>query len=263
MKAIIVDDERAGVQYLLRICYGISSLEVVQTFTNPVEALAFLRSGRAELAFLDVEMPGISGMEIAQTIRREHIPAAVVFVTGYEQYALPAFQADAVSYLLKPCDADDVRAAAEKAARLLAPEHASVVVQTFDRFDLFVGDRPVHFANAKAKELLAILVDHRGADVTMGFLIDMLWPDREYDENVKQLYRKAISYLHRTLGACGAAAVFSSSRGSCRVNPAAFSCDYYDFLAGDPAARAKFNEKYMYEYSWAEETLALLMRGSS
>lgn len=263
MRVIIADDERAGAQYIARLCAEIDFLKVIKIFTNPREALEYLRGNPVDLAFLDVEMPEVTGMEIAQIIKAERIPTAVVFVTGYEQYALPTFKADAVSYLLKPCEKEEVLAAAEKALRLTGTFSSAVKIQTFDHFDVFLNDMPLRFANAKAKELLAVLVDRRGADVTMGYIIDILWPDREYDENVKQLYRKAVSYLNHFLTENGIRGLFSSGRGSCHVNPAAFRCDYYDFLDGTEAARQKFNGKYMFEYSWAEETLALLLRDSA
>ena len=116
------------------------------------------------------------------------------------------------------------------------------------------------FCSTKAKELLAVLVDRRGADATMSSLINVLWPDRPYDDNVKQLYRKAVTYLNHTLAQYGIPQLFSSARGSCHVNPSCFSCDYYDFLARDPAAMELFNGRYMFSYSWAEDTLAILER---
>lgn len=263
MNVIIVDDERAGGQYLFTLCQTIPDLSVEGVFTNPLEAMDYLRFHPVDLAFLDIEMPELSGLDIARIICKEHLPTCVVFVTGYEQYALEAFSVDAISYLLKPCERSEIEHAVKKAMRFSSKNAPRIFVQTFDHFDIFVQGIPVHFTNAKAKELLAILVDRKGADVRMGFLIDILWPEHPYDDNVKQLYRKAISYLNHALEEYGIKEIFSSARGSCHVNPSTFQCDYYHLLSHPSVGQTHFNGKYMYEYSWAEETLAFLLRNYS
>jgi two-component SAPR family response regulator len=157
----------------------------------------------------------------------------------------------AEGYLLKPLSEKAVRTLL---ARILPPTPRHVEVRTFGRFDVFAGGMPVYFQNAKAKELLALLVDKRGT-VTMELAVNVLWDDRHYDERVKQLYRKAVSYLHRLFQEVEPE-LFVSNRGSCYVNCERFACDYYDLLKGRPEALAAFNGEYMFEYPWAEATLA-------
>ncbi len=254
MKTVLVDDEKAPLNYLHGLCKQIADIEVVETFMNPQHALEYLCESQIDLVFLDVDMPQISGLDIAKEIQKRGLTTAVVFVTGYEQYALEAFRTDAVSYILKPSEIADVIKAVQKVKKYMMPKTQKVFVQTFDHFDVFVNEKPIYFSNAKAKELLAVLIDRKGCTVSMDTIIDLLWPERPYDENVKQLYRKAVNHLNKTLTAHNVH-FFVSNRGSCYVNKTEFSCDYYHLLEGNQTFIEKFHGEYMFEYSWGENTL--------
>jgi two-component SAPR family response regulator len=130
----------------------------------------------------------------------------------------------------------------------------------FGRFQLFVGDELVYFSNAKAKELLALCLDHRGGEVTMEEAIDKLWPDRTYDDRVKKLYRKAVMALQATLKEAGAEEIFTTKRGCCYANVANIECDYFQFLETRDSEVSLYDGTYLFDYSWGEETLAMLER---
>lgn len=85
--------------------------------------------------------------------------------------------------------------------------------------------------------------------------IDMLWPERPYDERVKKLYRKSVLMLNHTLLEYGIEDIFISKRGYCYILPEKFECDYYDFIKQKNRIPP---EEYMFQYPWAEETLASL-----
>lgn len=260
MRAIIVDDEPAAADYLLLLCMQIPDVEVTAQFYNAFDALDYLNNHPVELALLDIEMPGMRGIDAISKMRAILPELAVVFVTGYDQYALPAFQADAVSYLLKPCDANELSHAVEKVRRLSRPTASGrILVHTFGSFDLFIDNTVYRFANSKAKELLALLIDRCGGVVSMEQVISLLWEERPYDETVKQLYRKAVIYLH-SLCREKNLDFFVSNRGSCHILVDRLQCDYYRFLEGSHDARQTFDGEYLSEYSWAEQTLAKLCR---
>lgn len=259
MKAIIVDDESYCADYLEDLCGDIQGLEIAGKFDNVLEAMNFLKEHEAELAFLDIEMPGLSGIEAVTDLRRIRPALGVIFVTGYEQYAMDAFRADAVSYLLKPCDALELKHAVEKAARLIPKTGKRMEVATFGHFAVFIDGKPLHFSNAKARELLAYLVDQKGRVVSMEEAVGLLWENRPYDNMVKQLYRKAVIYLNQISNETKLG-FFISNRGSCHIQPSVMSCDYFELLEGEQEAREKFNGTYMLDYSWGEETLAGLLR---
>ena len=111
------------------------------------------------------------------------------------------------------------------------------------------------------QELLALCVDRRGGSLTIWEAVDKLWEGREYDDRVKNLYRKAIMNLRQTFAEHGLADVFSNNRGECSIDCRKVDCDYYRLLEGDETARRAWmlTKEYMGEYSWAEETQAVLL----
>jgi DNA-binding LytR/AlgR family response regulator len=102
--AVIADDEPHLVDYLrTRLADAWPELQIVAVAANGPDAAAAITRHRPDVAFLDIRMPGATGLEVAQTLQHDHgCPARVVFVTAYDQYALDAFDADAFDYLLKP-----------------------------------------------------------------------------------------------------------------------------------------------------------------
>lgn len=131
-----------------------------------------------------------------------------------------------------------------------------IYLRAFGRFDMFADNQLVNISSSKAKELLALCVDHCGGDVTMEEAIDKLWTDRAYDERSKNLYRKTVSYLHHLFESLNRPDVFSSARGRCHLNQETVDCDYFHYLSGDSVP---FTGEYLSNYSWAEETTAWLI----
>ena len=146
--------------------------------------------------------------------------------------------------------------AAGPAAQAPVPNGApKIFLRAFGRFDVFADGHLVDISSAKAKELLALCVDHRGGDVTIEEAIDKLWSDRAYDQRSKNLYRKTVSYLRHLFEDLGCPEVFSSARGRCHLNRELVDCDYFSYLSG---GTAHFTGEYLSNYPWAEETTAWL-----
>lgn len=250
MRTILLDDEPYSLSYLEKLCLQIPSIEVEAAFHNAEQALEFLTEYPAELIISDIEMPGLSGIEAVQKLRAVRPNIGIIFVTGYEQYAFQAYKMEAVAYLLKPCSLEELASAANRAKRLIIPDK-NIVVHTFGYFSVTINGVPLRFSNSKAKELLALLVDRNGGVVTMEQAVDVLWEDRIYDEAVKRLYRKSISYLHQIFDGTG---FFISNRGSCHIVPCVAECDYFMILQSMEVAMNQYSGDYMLDYSWAEYT---------
>jgi len=125
IRTLIVDDEpiaRAGLRALLA---GEADVSVVGECRDGVEAVARIRSDRPDLVFLDVQMPELTGFEVLSALGPNELPA-VVFVTAYDAYALDAFEASAVDYLLKPFDRDRFARALSRARRFLGGDQLAV-----------------------------------------------------------------------------------------------------------------------------------------
>jgi DNA-binding LytR/AlgR family response regulator len=127
LTALIIDDEplaRQELQYLLERGGGV---EVLAQGTNGIEAVALIQTHKPDVVFLDVQMPGLDGFAVLKKLLDRKVPLPqVVFATAFNQYAVRAFEVNAVDYLLKPFDQKRVMQTIEKAAaRLAAPESAS------------------------------------------------------------------------------------------------------------------------------------------
>jgi two-component SAPR family response regulator len=236
---------------------------MVGEFTSAAVALSYARSQKKqgillEFALLDIEMPEMSGLDLAPALRELYPDIVVIFLTGHDRYAVEALHLKMDYYMLKPYDHEEICECVERARLLSKRSRHRVFARTFGRFDLFTDEQLVVFNNAKAKELLALCVDHRGGNVTMEEAIDKLWEDRAYDSKVKQRYRTTIMQLRKTLREYHVEELFESRRGSCHINVSMLDCDYYDLLEGKEEAVQQFGDQYMEEYSWAEETLGSL-----
>lgn len=118
--ALIADDEPHLAQYLkAQLAQAWPELDIIKTAANGVEAAQAIAELEPDLAFLDIQMPGLTGLEVAQGIEGT---TRVVFVTAYDQYAVEAFEARAVDYLLKPLKAERLAACVNR-LRQAAPEH--------------------------------------------------------------------------------------------------------------------------------------------
>src|ERR1700750_2022643 len=113
MKAIIVDDEPLAREAIELLAAKVPALEIVATFSSALAASKYLEETPVDLIFLDIQMPGINGIEFAKTIP---LKTLVIFTTAYPQYALEGFELDAIDYLIKTVKEDRVRKAVNKAA---------------------------------------------------------------------------------------------------------------------------------------------------
>jgi DNA-binding LytR/AlgR family response regulator len=120
LRTLIVDDEASARSRLRKLLAAHPEIEIVAEAADGVEALAAIAQSKPDLVFLDVQMPGLTGLEVLQSLPADASRPLVIFATAYDQYALEAFEANAVSYLLKPINRERLAAAVERAARLAA-----------------------------------------------------------------------------------------------------------------------------------------------
>src|SRR5690606_25848809 len=99
---MIVDDEALSVRRLHRLLAESDAIGTCHTFLDPREAYSFARNNRVDVAFLDISMPEVDGMTLSSRLHALDESMRLVFVTGYSEYAVQAFEAHAVDYLLKP-----------------------------------------------------------------------------------------------------------------------------------------------------------------
>ncbi len=259
MVIIAVDDERAALRSLERaILASVKSAEVL-CFTSAEAALEYARCNPVDVAFLDIEMGGTNGLNLAKSLKDICRSVNIIFATGFSEYALDAHRVHASGYIMKPIDE---AAVAYELDNLRTPVMSwsgeRIRVKCFGGFGVFVGGSPLLFPRAKEKELFAYLVHKRGASVSNAEIAAVLWEDRVYNNSLQTQTRQVRTRLLKTLKEAGIENVIIRGWNTIAANVGAFSCDYYDFVAGVPEAIGSYTGEYMSDYSWAEFMIGYL-----
>lgn len=260
MVIIAVDDEKLALEVLVNAILEAVPDAHIHSFRQPLEAIKFAEETLCDIAFLDIKMRGMTGLEIAKQLKDINPRINIVFVTGYSEYSLEAFRLYASDYLLKPVDVQQIKGALQNLRNPIKPlSHKIIQVHCFGNFEVFVNGVPLIFNRKKTKELFAYLTDRKGASCSMGELIAVLWEDKPDSISQRSNLRNLIYDLKNTLSKVGADDVIVKSRNTIGLNINAIECDYYDFLIGKPSAVNSYHGEYMRQYSWAEMTTANLI----
>lgn len=251
MQAAIITDQKQTAKAIDLICHEAGVVRNSRIFEELNLGLIFMINNQPDIVFLDLDLFEAVDANVIKLLQHHFQESQLVVIADSQQYALAACCSGAISYLLKPIQSEEVEKALLKAVKRCRKE---VFIRTFGHFDVYIENELVHFRNLKAKELLAILVDSRGT-VSMETAVNILWETRIYDEKVKQLYRKAVSYLNNLFKAYDVT-FFVANRGSCHIKTNEITCDFYQFLEGSEQAVADYHGQYMFQYAWAEETHA-------
>lgn len=259
MHIIYVDDEKPAIKNFCLTVANFPEIRELHTFQSGEEALAFAENNTVDAAFLDMEMPGIHGLELAKALKQHDSEIRVVFVTAFKQYALEAFGVDATGYLLKPYTAGDIRKELAKCAYKRLPSHR-VVVQTMPTLSVIVNGAPLSISGEKPKEMLALLIDRAERGFSVGEAIACLWPERSADASTQSLCRMTWKRLVNAFENVGVGDVLYTADNRRHIKTDAIDCDLYRILNGDKQAARKYSGEYLSEYEWSEERNAQLFK---
>jgi len=262
MRAIIVDDEPLMVRKFVCLASGIPDLNVVGQFTDAAEALDFACDHEIEVAFLDVEMPGMGGMELARRLREVRDDIMIVPITAYEGYIFEANQIGVDYYVVKPYAAAVLEEMMERLRLIAGRQGKDVYIQTFGRFLVKKDGKPVPLSG-KAKEILALVVTRRGREISSEEIYRTIWEDRPCDNASMGVYYNAVRRLRDALSKAGLSdLLFSTTRGQ-MVNTDLFDCDFYEWKDRTMDVRSQFEGEFLSEYSWGEYLIGDLVFGKA
>ena len=254
MIAIAVDDEALMLGALVQAITASPDITMVTQFSACEDALDYVRDHAVDVAFLDINMRGMGGLALAEGILDACPACKIVFCTGYEQYALPAFKLHASGYLLKPIEAEDVQAEINN-IKSVRQKEKPLTVKCFGNFEVYAKEEKLVFKRLKTKELFAFLVDRNGAGMTAKQICAVLFPDDPDDSKNASYLRQLILDLKNTLKSVGAEGVLCHETPCYRIDTGLLKCDYVSYLE---TGKPEFHGEYMTQYSWAEETCAML-----
>jgi len=207
IRAVLIDDEPLALERLKRLLLPHEGVQVVGSFTSTRQAIDCIPGLHPDVAFLDIEMPGINGLEATEQILAACESMDVVFVTAFNKYAVEAFELNALDYLLKPVSEERM---AKAIRRLLARRGATIErrragdfrrILCFGRFEVADSDfKPLslNWRTVKCRELFAYLVLYRGIPLTKDRIIESLWPDLPM-ERTDSIFHTTLYYLRRVL----------------------------------------------------------------
>lgn len=280
MNYLIVDDEPIilnGMKRVLRNVVG--EQEKIFTADNPFEALDIIKNNSIDIMFCDVDMPEMNGLNLVQRVQEISEKTDVIFATGYAHYSLDAWKTSAQAFILKPVGEEEIRDALDrifkrnsrgntignevgvlrKIKTVQTVEEKPLKAMCFGNFEIFYNGSPVRFTRKKSKEMLAYLVDRRGAVISTDQIRAVLW-EEDVDTEEKQGYVRVLANdIRKAFANVGINNFLINEQNSYCIDTTRLSCDYYDYLDGDIAARRGFHEEYMMQYSWGEVTLGRLL----
>ena len=158
LRVVVVDDEQLARSELCFLLDQLGGIEIIAQAGNGVEALNVIEEHQPDLVMLDVQMPGLTGFEVARRVMEAGLESQVVFVTAYDQYAIDAFEVNAVDYLLKPVEAVRLATAVDRARRRIQVDRPATRAHSPDEMDRLLqllSDRQDH------REQLALKVADR------------------------------------------------------------------------------------------------------
>lgn len=252
IRAVIADDELHAHERFKRVANEIESVEVLGTFFSSESLLSFLQKNEVDAVFLDIEMPGKSGLTLAQEIKELDKNVQIVFLTAYEQYAVQAFEIDVTDYLVKPVTAQRLTATAQRIAsnKHEKQQNNKPTITCFGAFSVKVNGQILAWKNRRAKELMAFLVHKNGVPVSWEQITEALWFDLDYDKAHANLHT-TMYRLRKHLSEAGIEHILEVQRDNYRIKPEAVCCDYYRFReSGElpPLFEGYFEED---SYCWA------------
>jgi DNA-binding LytR/AlgR family response regulator len=160
MRCLIIDDEPASRKILINYISDTEELTLIGECKDALEARILLKETKADLLFLDINMPRLSGIDFIKTLKE---PPAVIFTTAYSEFALDGFELDAVDYLLKPFSFERFLKAVEKASRVLQsdPTEDSYISVKSDGKLYRINFDEIHFAESAGDYVTLHTNDHK------------------------------------------------------------------------------------------------------
>ena len=250
MKLLIIDDEQTAIRDLSMVLNDIDKTCEIDSASSADQALSLCRSNDYDVIFLDINMPGKSGLTIAKDIKSVSPDANIVMVTAYPQYALDALRLYVSGYILKPAEESEVREALLHLRNPLSSKRSGLFVRCFGDFEVFYDAEPVKFRRSKTKEMFAYLIDRRGSSVTGSQLRVVLWEDD--GDRFSNYFSQLTHDIKNVMEEIGCGDVLAISRNAYAIVPEKIDCDLYRVLKSDHDFMTHYKGEYMSQYSWAE-----------
>ncbi|MGN7762308.1 response regulator [Paenibacillus sp. 22594] len=243
MKAILIDDEKPALQHLERLLTKDGRLKISGKYTSARLGLQHLQQDKADVVFLDIGMPEMNGLEAAEHIAALDRGIQIVYITAYTEYAIEAFEQNAVDYLLKPVTTQrlsktlerlDSREKQSRVVEETSADNRSLSILCFKRLEfLDSGElgRKLQWRTSKAQEVFALLLHHRGQWILKDTIVDLVWPAFQPEKAVTNLHT-TVYHIRKLLKIWGLNVLVEFSQERYRLTYEEVSFDVEDFMLG-------------------------------
>ena len=255
MKAILVDDEPVMIDSFVRLSKGIGDLQLSATFESGAQALDYASANIVDLAFLDIAMPVMDGIELAKRLRAIRMDILIVFVSAYDGYVREFNQLGGDYYIVKPYNRQTLEMMMSRIRLIARRQRKELYMQMFGRFNIFRNGIPIPI-RGKAKEILALVATRRGREISNEEIFSTVWETRPYSNDNMTVYYNALRRLKSFLYSEGLGELLISTAHGQMINTAMFDCDYYAWLDKSTNSFERFEGEFLTEYSWGEYILA-------
>lgn len=250
MITVTLDDEQLAVNALTRRLKRIDPKGIHEGFVRMEDMLAFLESSHVDIAFVDIDLGyAVNGLDLTKHLSEKYPGLNIFIYTGHSDadYRMQALDLYVCGYLLKPVSEQDLRTAITKVRTPVR----ELKVQCFGYFEVFYGTNPIRFDRRDSKEVLAYLIDKRGAEVSEEELRCLVFSEENDGEEKRTYVRNIIYDIRKTLGRYGVPKeIILNSKGAYSIDRSMLRCDFYDYLDGKSVPTARLGQ-YMEQYSWA------------
>ena len=259
MNILAIDDEYFALDMLRRAIEEVATDATIYVCRDVGGALQTAKEVTIDVAFMDIHMPGMNGIELARELKMLNPRINIIFATGFSEYMKEGIDLRMSGYVFKPVTPEAIRQELENLRNPIEwSEQKRIRILTFGNFDVFVDGRPVKFERKQSKEILAYLVDKRGTSATYPELASTLWENEDYDRTHQKNLQVYVASLVKTLKELEVNDLILKNRQGILLNTKIVDCDFYRFLEGDVKAINSFTGQYMSAYSWAEFTVGYL-----
>ena len=245
MKILLVDDEELQLIRLENACKKVMPDSEFFSFTNPIKVME--SNINFDLAFLDIEMPGLNGIQLAKKLKSINPKIKIIFVTAYNNYALDAYRVHASGYITKPVNENKIKVEIDELDNVInLKSEKKLQVKCFGNFEIFHNGSPVKFSYQKSKEVFAYLIDREGSSINVNELNAILW-----EEDHKSYLRNLIADIKQSLKSIDCDDVFVKKFNGYSIDVNKIDCDAYEYKKDNPDAVRLYRGEYMIQYPWA------------
>ncbi len=253
MTTLAVLENEAALHDLTQLLSELQPDAEVLCFGESLPALAAARKREIDIAILDASLPELSGLDLGQYLQDLYPLVNLIYLADSRDFSYEAMLQHASGYLLKPPTEQQIMHELEDLRHPAVQKNEKrVFAQTFGNFELFVDGKPVNFKYKRTKEIVALLINNRGAQTSNGEIIASLWEDdgdpekkASYLSNLRQDLQNTFTRLHLN-------GIILKQRGSMAIATDRIECDLYDWLEKKQDSQYHYLGDYMNQYSWPE-----------